>query len=518
MFAYDDVEGLPVQRSVVEPDPAERTRDPFGSSAGSVRLQRGLPIGRCGRLGGSGLHVRVLRRLLPGSAGGLRDLGSPEAAGQLSAVLFFLCGLLVVAASPAINGPQVHRLLLVLVGLTAAVSGVVIVALPWDRWPRAATLWLVPMAFGLIALHNWATGGDGIRYNVFFLVVAAWVGLMHPRGTTLACTPRPWSAPTCCRASPSATSLTSAVALTYAVPVFVLVGESASLVAERVRISEAKVRASEQRFRALVQNSADAISVVGADATILWDSPGITSVLGYEPEDRVGTAGFDYLHPDDAEEAANVLGELLNAPGTTRSVELRVRHHDGSWRYCQMAGRSLLDEPAVGGIVVNISDVTQQHEAVSALADSEASFRLLFSANPQPMWVYDDETLRFIEVNDAAVPHYGYTREEFLAMTIADIRPPEELERLMHAVAKTHVARHSDKWRHHLTDGRPIEVEITPIRSRSRAATRFSSRCRTSRSATCSSRSCGIRLSTTASPGCRTARCSPTASSTRCGV
>ena len=240
---------------------------------------------------------------------------SPEAAGQLSAVLFFLCGLLVVAASPAINGPQVHRLLLVLVGLTAAVSGVVIVALPWHRWPRAATLWLVPMAFGLIALHNWATGGDGIRYNVFFLVVAAWVGLMHPRGTTLACTP----------AMVGAYLLPGfalgnvahlAGALTYAVPVFVLVGESASLVAERVRISEAEVRASEQRFRALVQNSADAISVVGADATILWDSPGITSVLGYEPEERVGTAGFDYLHPDDAEEATSILGELLGAPGT----------------------------------------------------------------------------------------------------------------------------------------------------------------------------------------------------------
>ena len=405
----------------------------------------------------------ALQRLLPLSVEDLRDFGSTEAAGQLSAVLFFLCGLLVAIAAPFVDGPRAHQLTLVTVGLTASASGVVILAMPWRRWSRRSTLWLVPLAFALISVHNWATGGDGFRYGAFYFVVAAWVGLMHPRRTTVAFTPLmvlSYLLP-----SVWLGNIDQLIdALAYALPVFVLVGESASLVADRVRVSEANLRRSEQRFRALVQNSADAISVIAADATILWDSPGITGVLGYDPVERVGSKGFDYLHPDDLVEVNSTLEALLAEPGSTKWVELRVRHSDGSYRHCQVAARNLIDEPAVGGLVINISDVTQQHEAVQALADSEASFRLLFSANPQPMWVYDAETLRYVEVNDAAVDHYGYTREQFLAMTIVDIRPQEEVERLLRATKMQRTVRHSDKWRHLLADGREIEVEITSHR------------------------------------------------------
>ena len=73
-------------------------------------------------------------------------------------------------------------------------------------------------------------------------------------------------------------------------------------------------------------------------------------------------------------------------------------------------------------------------ESVQRLADdrrrSEASFRLLFEDNPLPMWVYDIETLHFLEVNSVAVATYGYSREEFLRMRITDIRPPEDVSRL----------------------------------------------------------------------------------------
>ena len=62
---------------------------------------------------------------------------------------------------------------------------------------------------------------------------------------------------------------------------------------------------------------------------------------------------------------------------------------------------------------------------------------MLFESNPHPMWVFDTETLAFLAVNRAAVEHYGYSREEFLGMTIADIRPPEEAERLIAAPETT---------------------------------------------------------------------------------
>ena len=516
---------------------------------------------------------------------GMRDLGSTQAAGALSAVLFFLCGLLVTASAPIAGTTHAHHLIVAGIGVLASLSGLVMMAMPWHAWPRSRTLWLVPLAFTLIGVHNWATGADGYRYGVFFFVVAAWVGLMHPRWTTLAVTPGMVLAYVVPTAFVGDVNEVLA-SLTYAVPVFLLIGECASLVAERVRSSEAELRRNEERFRALVQNSADAIMVVDAEATILWESPGITAILGYEADERAGTNGMQYVHPEALEEIGGVLGSLLTEPHVTRRVELQLLHKDGTWRWCEAVARNLLDQPAVGGLVVNLADVTERHRAYSiqrrlaaivesssdaivgqaldgtvlswngaaeamygygaadmigqnisrivpddrmteltslikqvatgesvsrvttqrrrrdgelldislslspvrnsagevvsvagiarditaetraaeAIADSEASFRLLFSANPQPMWVYEASTFRFLEVNEAAVRHYGYSREQFLAMTILDIRPPEDIERMRAAAASEQVARESTGWRHRLADGRDIDVDISSHR------------------------------------------------------
>jgi PAS domain S-box-containing protein len=99
----------------------------------------------------------------------------------------------------------------------------------------------------------------------------------------------------------------------------------------------------------------------------------------------------------------------------------------------------------------------------AALADGEARYRQLFEANPQPMWVYDAETTRFLAVNDAAVAQYGWSRDEFLTMSIADIRPPEDAPRLQQRLAElagnSGHAR-SGLWRHRKKYGRVIDVEI----------------------------------------------------------
>jgi PAS domain S-box-containing protein len=90
-----------------------------------------------------------------------------------------------------------------------------------------------------------------------------------------------------------------------------------------------------------------------------------------------------------------------------------------------------------------------------------AGFRVLFAANPLPMWVYDLETLSFLEVNDAAIAKYGYTRDEFLGMRLTDIRPPEDVPALLANVAQQRTTlQQSGRWRHRLKSGELIEVEI----------------------------------------------------------
>ncbi len=93
---------------------------------------------------------------------------------------------------------------------------------------------------------------------------------------------------------------------------------------------------------------------------------------------------------------------------------------------------------------------------------SSDSFQLLFLSHPTPMWVYDLKTLAFLEVNDAAVEKYGYSRDEFLRMTIKDIHPAEEVSRLEKDLKKKRPSlQHSGQWQHKLKDGRVIDVEIT---------------------------------------------------------
>jgi diguanylate cyclase (GGDEF)-like protein/PAS domain S-box-containing protein len=92
--------------------------------------------------------------------------------------------------------------------------------------------------------------------------------------------------------------------------------------------------------------------------------------------------------------------------------------------------------------------------------DTAERYRLLFDRNPQPMWVYDMETLRFLAVNDAAVGHYGYRRAEFLEMTIRDIRPAEDVEALEQSVPDSSGPSGSGLWRHRKKDGTIIEVDV----------------------------------------------------------
>ena len=87
-------------------------------------------------------------------------------------------------------------------------------------------------------------------------------------------------------------------------------------------------------------------------------------------------------------------------------------------------------------------------------------YRLLFESNPVPMWVFDEETLRFLAVNDAATVQYGYSAQEFLSMTIEQIRPPEDVPKLREALATmTPELLHSRGWRHLCKDGREIQTE-----------------------------------------------------------
>lgn len=97
---------------------------------------------------------------------------------------------------------------------------------------------------------------------------------------------------------------------------------------------------------------------------------------------------------------------------------------------------------------------------ITELKKREESFRLLFDNNPMPMWVVDIESQKFLAVNNVAVEHYGYSREQFLAMTIFDVRPPEDREEFAQYIRNGSLSQGTKIWRHQKSDGSCIYVSV----------------------------------------------------------
>lgn len=109
----------------------------------------------------------------------------------------------------------------------------------------------------------------------------------------------------------------------------------------------------------------------------------------------------------------------------------------------------------------DVSLALDNYWRAEALRQSEARHRTLFLSNPHPMWIYDLETLRFLDVNDTAIRSYGYSREDFLSMKISDIRPTEDVSALLDNVAGiTEGVDEAGVWRHTRKDGSIINVDI----------------------------------------------------------
>ena len=154
--------------------------------------------------------------------------------------------------------------------------------------------------------------------------------------------------------------------------------------------SERTVRASEQRFRALTENATDLVTVLAADGSILYQSPSSLGVLGWRPDELTGIDVFTHIHPDDAERCHAALARMVEEDGDV-VVSLRYRHKDGHWVDVVSTGRNLLDDPAVGGVVVNSRDVSENVRAERERQEAEKRYRDLVEQLPLVSYVNEIE-------------------------------------------------------------------------------------------------------------------------------
>ncbi|MGY1408811.1 bifunctional diguanylate cyclase/phosphodiesterase [Luteimonas sp. A611] len=185
-------------------------------------------------------------------------------------------------------------------------------------------------------------------------------------------------------------------------------------------------------------------------------------MFGFEP--RAGVlpirAFFERIHPDDRQRVEQRFAHTLET-GTPFSAEYRVLTDHGSERWVRGSGGLATDSQGKGRITGTVADVTARHKAQERIERAEAQFRTLFERNPLPFWVFDAKTLRFLAVNDAAVSSYGYSLEEFRAMTILDIRPASEWKDVEASMDRRGASQDVDGvWTHVRSDGSRLDVRV----------------------------------------------------------
>jgi PAS domain S-box-containing protein len=173
--------------------------------------------------------------------------------------------------------------------------------------------------------------------------------------------------------------------------------------------------------------------------------------LSYEAMVRQLARRGEY-EPLDAEEAVARRLALIHSD---RRVVAERKQADG--RTVSVAYNPLPN----GGGVMTYSDITEARQREARLEESEARFRYLFLNSPMPMWVYAVDTRRILEVNEAAVAVYGYSRDEFLGLTLFDLRPTEGAERLRHHLHGMAADKlYAGQWQHRHKNGRIVDVDV----------------------------------------------------------
>ncbi len=226
--------------------------------------------------------------------------------------------------------------------------------------------------------------------------------------------------------------------------------------------AENTLKLSEKRFKSLVQDGADMIGIIDEIGNYTYVSPTSFAILGYKPEEFINKNAFDYIHPDDVEMMYHQFS-LLEHNKKLVLPAFRFKNKNNEWRWIETSLINLLDEPSIQGIVANSRDITERKNIEEALLVTKENYKILFENSPAPMFIFDFETLQIIDCNQQTLLKYGYTKEEFLQLSIKDLRPKEDISKLDDFVHNEESYADVFKyiWRHKKKNGEIMYMDIS---------------------------------------------------------
>jgi PAS domain S-box-containing protein len=227
---------------------------------------------------------------------------------------------------------------------------------------------------------------------------------------------------------------------------------------QRLRRAHDELEAAVHANQLIMDKSRDVICTIDEQRRFVTVSAACETLWGYKPAEVIGRQTTDLVYPEDRAKTNQAAAELRASGKVTNFVNRYLRKDGSLVDVLWSASWSEADQLTFAVA----HDITERKQGEEALRHSEERYRLLFESNPYPVWVYDTGTLSFLAVNEAAVHHYGYSEEEFLAMTIKDIRPTKDIPALLENVSKPAAQfEKAGAWRHRKKDGSLIDVEIT---------------------------------------------------------
>lgn len=182
---------------------------------------------------------------------------------------------------------------------------------------------------------------------------------------------------------------------------------------------------NEEKFRILVQNSTDLISIIDKDGYVVYNSPSVQQLLGYEPAERIGKLTFDFMHPADVNNIAKLMENFRDGGMHSAHFQVRLRNSGNSWVLFECVATNQLNNNTIRGVVVNSRDITEQKRFEEVLRNSRNFLDRIINASADPIFV-KDQNHRFILLNDAFCRFTGFKKEVMTGKTDHDFFPKAE--------------------------------------------------------------------------------------------
>lgn len=226
-------------------------------------------------------------------------------------------------------------------------------------------------------------------------------------------------------------------------------------ISEKVQ-SQQELQESEAKYRTLIEQASDGIFISNQQGDYLDVNTSATMLTGYEKDELLKLNIRDILFENGitTEKPNNMLAEVLK--GQVVINERMMRQKNGNIINVEISSK-LLPDGRFQGI---IRDITARKKTEEEMRMSEHKYRLLFNQNPMPMSMISLPQRNFLDVNDAAIEFYGYTKKEFLEMNIKDLRPEEEIINLPDISTYKAGINNTGIWRHRKKDGTIVKVNI----------------------------------------------------------